>query len=340
MSTVALIEFNNYHAECLRAQINYLLESGYRIVLICNVKQKNNVECYRESVSEIRYVDTHKISDLIKTRSYIIRSDINNVIFNTAHGSAVLKLCLMPFPSRINFVGTIHNLRKIKESFGQKIINRRLSGFYVLAQYLKHNAEKYSKLKCAAFSASVLPKTSTVDIDKKEDEIYLVVPGSIEYKRRDYEFLKKIATYPTDKKLKIILLGNAQKGNGPDFIEWIAKNKLDDKFIYFDRFVSNEVFDSYMHKCDYLLALIEPDSIGAEDYINHKISGTFIQAVSYQKSMLCNSIFKGIANFDYNAIFYTDIDELFDLIDNKSTASKPADIDFERNRREYISLLR
>lgn len=339
MSTIALIEFNNYHAECLLAQIRYLIQSDYQIVLICNIKQKNNVECYRELVSEIRYVDPHKISDLCKTRSYIIKNDINNVIFNTAHGSAVLKFCLMPFPSRINFVGTIHNLRKLKDSLGQKLINHRLSGFYVLAKYMKHNAAKYSKLKSAAFSASVAPVTNNVADNGNNDEVCLVVPGSIEYKRRDYEYLKEIANYKTDIKYKIVLLGNATKGDGPTFIDWIKTSGLHDKFVYFNEFVSNEIFDFYMHRCDYLLALIEPGSKAAEDYINYKISGTFIQAVTYQKAMLCNAIFEEVADFDYNAIFYSNTKELFDLIRQKATISKLADNDFELNRKEYISLL-
>lgn len=60
---------------------------------------------------------------------------------------------------------------------------------------------------------------------------------------------------------------------------------------------------------------------------------------TYQKAMLCNAIFEEVADFDYNAIFYSNTKELFDLISQKATISKLADNDFELNRKEYISLL-
>ncbi|MDO4461479.1 MAG: hypothetical protein Q4C30_03115 [Bacteroidia bacterium] len=340
MPTVALIEFNTYHAECIQSQIHYLLSSNYQIVLFCNTKQKNNIECYRELVSDIYYLNPHSIPELLQVRSFIINSNIDNVIFNTAHGSAVLKFCLLPFPKRINFVGTIHNLRKLTDSFGQKLINRRLSAFYVLAKYMKLNAEKYSSLKCAAVSASVTPEASNITIDKKDNEVYLIVPGSIEYKRRDYEYLKEIANFKTDINYKIVLLGNAKKGDGPNFINWIISSGLNDRFIYFNEYVSNEIFNAYMEKCDYLLALIEPNTKAAEDYINYKISGTFIQAISFQKPMLCNAIFKDIKDFNYNGVFYTNTEELFAHIRNHSSTSHVANNDFEENRKEYISLLK
>lgn len=334
----ALIEFNTWHAECLYPQLLFLTDAGYSVTLFCDVRQKNSIADIASKATSVVFLDMKKIVSLLKVRKTIIDEHIDNVILNTAQGNKAIKFILLPFPKRVRFFGTIHNLGKISSSLGQRVICRKVRNLYLLADYLMQFAPQ-GKLRFQPYSPCYLPNYASVDIEKPEGQIWAVVPGSVERKRRDYDFLLRIAQtpdFPTN--VRIIILGNSSRGEGPQFAEQVRQLGLSDKFLIFNKFISNDTFYSYIRKADYLLALINPDSSFANDYMRLKLSGTFILSKAVGRNLLIHSMFASLKDFTYPSVFYDNDTEFIQKLGNPQPVNVPQP-DFESDKRQYLKML-
>ncbi|MDR2065456.1 MAG: hypothetical protein LBP85_07105 [Prevotellaceae bacterium] len=335
---IVLVEFFTYHSECLYSQLLFLKDSGYKITLVCHVKLQAIVENFNLNIKCL-FFDFDKISALFKFRNYLIKNKVTIVILNTAQGSKALKFFLLPFPRFISFYGIIHDTEKILKSKGQKIICQKLKSYYSLAEYIYRPEIKH--LTSQYFETAFYPPYPLLKIDKKTDEIWVTIPGAIEYCRRDYEFLLTLARHPAlSKTVKFVLLGNYRKREeGKIFIAKIINLKLENRFIYFDSFIDDGLFHSYIVASDFLFPLIHPNTPDAQSYLKYKISGMFPFSQAYSKTMLCHTLFADIKNFNYPILFYNSIDNIIPLINERNRNTDRFIIDFEINRQHYLSIL-
>lgn len=334
----ALIEFNTWHSECLYPQLLFLQSAGYEVTLFCDERQEQYITEIASLAKTVVYLDMKIIRSLLKVRRIILNQQIDIVILNTAQGDKAIKFSFLPFPRRIRFFGTIHNLEKLKSNLGQSIICHKVRNLYLLAEYLKYSAPK-GKYKIQPYSPCHLPNYPVVDIEKPEGQIWAVVPGTVEYKRRDYDYLLRMAQNPEfPANVRIIILGNSNKGEGPQFVEKVKQLGLSNKFVLFNQYVSNSTFYAYAHKADFLLALINPDSCFADSYIHKKLSGTFILSKAVGKNLLIHSMFSNLKDFDYPSVFYkNDADFLKKLTHPQKV--KFVKHDFECDKRQYLKLI-
>lgn len=348
---VILVELYGWHSECLYSQVLYLNKSGYKTTLICDIRHKDNIVDIKPLVDSYSFFDFKKLWSLWSLRRIINKHKSNKVIFNTAQGSILLKLMLMPFSPRVKFYGTLHNIRKLQSSFGQALISRKITRYFILADYIKKNfseTNKYFKngLKCQSITVAFTPSQNvepkTYFPQKGENDIWITVPGSIEYKRRDYYMLAALVSdseFPLN--TKILLLGNAKKADGPEYIAKLKKYDIYDRFIVFDSFVPNDIFNYCLSKSDYLLPLVQPSIDDAGEYSKFKISGTFIISEGREIPMLCHRMFREVDGFNYKTIFYENSINLLRLINapHLSLDIDPAPLNFEEERERYISFL-
>jgi hypothetical protein len=238
------------------------------------------------------FFDFRKISSTFKIWRYIVKNEVNNVIVGTAQGCRALRFFILPFPSRINFCGIIHDTEKILKSRGQKIICKKLDGYYTLAEYIYRPEKK--KLKSQYIETAFYPFCNLVDLNKKTNETWIAIPGAVEYQRRDYDFLLTLAKHPAlSENIKFILLGNTQKRQESlYFIKKISEQSLEHRFIYFTNYIDAAVFHSYIATSDYLFPLIHPATHDAKNYMKYKISGMFPFAQFYNKTMLATVCFQ------------------------------------------------
>lgn len=334
----ALIEFYPYHMELIYSQIAFLKESKIPFTFITDQRNSEKMEFIKDE--EVIFYDFKKTRSLWKLWIHILKEGYNHLIFNTAQGNKMLKFSFFPLPKKITKVGTIHNVNKLYNSFGQWIISRKIKSYFVLTSYMKKNFPKGSKVECEKINYSYLPpeQEKTV-LNKSLYECWLAIPGSIEYKRRDYDYLFQLAQntkFPEN--CKFILLGNALKGEGPRFIKKIKELGIQDKFIWFEGFVPNSLFNAYMNKIDYLLPLIHPSIPAAYDYLRYKVSGTFLHAKAFSKPMICHNMFN-IDEFDFPAVFYQTPQELIQIVKTKEGTPIIEPGDFDADREKYISLI-
>lgn len=332
---VLLIEFNTWHGECLSPQLQYLKAGANNITLLCPKKSLTALD--NEALKDIEYVECREkkgIINILKVWCFIIKKRPDVVVFNTAQGSEVMKLMLMPFPSHIKFVGTIHNLSKLKKSTGQKIIDRKLSGYYVAAKYLLGKLNAISN-KPAQF---YLPINKTIS-KENTDYSLIVIPGTIEFKRRNYDKLLEMAKSSLLADVTFVLLCNHNKGNGPEFLKKVLSLGLEKRFVTFSEFVPSDEYDHWMTKCSYILPLIDGEMKNGQDYLDYKMSGTFSLSAVYGKTMLCDSFLSAIEDFDYPHIFYSTIEEMASLIKSHAKPDNYPSYSFNNEAERYNSLI-
>lgn len=339
MKKIALIEFNTFHTECLYSQILFLQEAGYQVTLICNNRVRDIISDFNLN-TDTHYFDFSKFSSLIRARSLLIRQKIDRAVLNTAQGNIPLKFMMLPFPRKIRFFGVIHNTGKLESSFGQKLISRKIRSYFVLSRYqYLHTLGRY-KYSFSYFNPSFFSDYNLDNLTElKDDKLWVAIPGALEYKRRDYNFLFDFLREYNDDKLNFILLGNSSKNEGPDIINKIKKYKLERNFTYFDKFIPNSIFHSYLRKADCLLPLIHPETEGADSYTKNKISGMFPLSLTYNVSLLCHEIFRGIEGFDYPALFYNDKNELGNILKKSLEIEHTFKLSFEEEKNRFIQFI-
>lgn len=310
MKKVALIEFHNAHLECLYSQIQFLNGGGYSVYGIANAKSKTSWEQMGEfqelltiSQSGLKGIKVWKL--LWKIRQYLVKNDISTIIFNTAQSGYVKKFCTLPFPSHFKFLGTLHDLKKLENSGSQKVIGRKVKHYWVLNDYLVPSNAKHS---VSSYYPIFFPKLPLQEsISKPKNEVWICIPGQVECKRRDYVTLfKAIEKQALPSNVRFILLGKSMHANGDG--AWVKRElerlKCQHQFVMWKGFVEDEVFDTYMQLCDYVLPLIHPHNTFYEGYLKYRVSGAFNQAFGYKKPLLMHVAFKTISDFQENAIFY------------------------------------
>lgn len=344
---VALIEFNTWHQECLYPQLLFLKKSGYDVLLVTDARKQPFIESLQlGDLCACRFFDFKKLFSFLKLRKLLLETGVDHIVLNTAQGSGALKFSLLPLPSRIGIAGTLHNIGKLNGSFGQKLIGRKVKKYYLLADYLKPHFPKDKGFDSEVFEPVFLPHEEPVELHKPENEFWMCIPGYVEYKRRDYEYLvevaKRLKQSATPKKAKFIVLGNASKSEGPQLLAKIKEAEVEDYFVTFGQFIPGGAYESYIKAADVLLPLIHPNVPASESYTRSKISGTFSLALGYEKPMLCHRMFEGIDQFNYPALYYSTPEEFIAAIgqfDEKKGSIGTPHPDFEKNRKQYVSLL-
>lgn len=327
---IAIVEFNTWHGECLTPQIAYLKAHGDDITLICPRRTTSAIDKSVLDGIDITLCPEKKgMANVWHVWRILWRGGFDAIILNTAQGSECLKLCLLPKPRRSVIVGTIHNLKKLTHSFGQRHVVRRLDGILVIAPYLVPHIPP-TGIPTAYYSP--LPAaTATSQIDKGGDR-WIVVPGNVEFKRRNYGSLIDIAKAAKGRAVKFIVLGNSQKAEGPEFRKTVCEAGLDEIFIFFDSFVDSETFDAHVVAADYLLPLIDDKLPSGADYLTNKTSGTFSLSARFGKTMLCHKTLTPLAPF-YPCVFYDTTEDLLSAVElGKQTTAKPLDFNEEAER--------
>lgn len=308
---VIVVEFGNWHDECLYAPCLMFSKMGYEVVLAANSKLRGRVgEALSSITSEQHYFDfSTRLQDLTvlwRFRQFVIESGADALHINTAQGTLAWKFFLLPLPRRIKVSGVMHNIAKLRGSVGQKFITRRIDRYMLLSDLL---IPAYQASGCkvpyvvdyAIFQAE--GGVLDVSIQKPSDELWLVVPGAVNYHRRDYDALLEL-DLPAH--VRIIILGNITKEDGLDFKARLEAMPADyqSHFVLFDKFVPNETFDAYMAQCDFLLPLVHTTRGGLGKYLTDKISGTYNLAVIHRKPMLCPQTLNGHGDMHDVALFY------------------------------------
>ncbi|MEA2018173.1 MAG: hypothetical protein U9N59_06970 [Campylobacterota bacterium] len=308
MHKAAILELGNGHTETIYSQTLFLNSHNYEVHLIANKSHQSRIKSFK-TVDSFLYIDTdkNKIKQYYQIKKYLKYNNINILVINTAAWSVISFLPFMLFGVKI--IGITHGLEKLRNSFSQKLLSLKIKKYFVLSEQLFDNAKKEFSLEFSYFYPMFFQKQGNIDLEKKRDELWITIPGQLEYKRRDYiSLIKNLPNYIPDS-IKFIILGSCNNHDGHDFITKLKSKKIDKNFIFFDTFVDDKIFHNYLLKSDLILPLPPYNS----RYLNNAISGTYNLAYAYSKAQLLPLHCEQIKDFSNKAIFY-DENDLYNLI--------------------------
>ncbi|HEY4784421.1 MAG TPA: hypothetical protein VIH57_00165 [Bacteroidales bacterium] len=323
---IALIELDDSpHDVNFYSQVRFLKSvSNTHVTLICSDALKERLGLYNNLVDNIQFVKKKLgIFDLLRLRKYLVNERFDKVIFNTAHGNQIKILVSMPFPKYMEFIGISHYPDKFKTSNSQKLISRRVKKYFLLNDYLLQDIGSNPGLKISTTYFIFYPELAKIPLGKKNDEIWICIPGVVEFYRRDYEsLLKEIERKGLNSKVKFILLGSSKhkNGAGTPLKEIISGLGLDDHFKLWDGFVGLEEFYSYIHESDFIMPLIHPSHESFGVYKN-QISGAFNLAFGFKKMLLMEESFRQYDDFKNNSVFY-DVENILKTINSLELPDK------------------
>lgn len=318
MSTpqAALIEVYDSHEVNLYSQLCFLRSSGYAVTLIVSEKHRRTIAAYDGDFA-VEYVSVTgkrglaQWKELWRIRQMIVTRGIKTVVFNTAHTNPVRNFCLFPFPKEVRFFGTLHGVNKLQGSFTQRIISRRIPNYFLLSDYMLEKAMKvpHEGLRFSVFYPIFHPAfPEAAMMARQPGEFWIAMPGTVEYKRRDYlGLVEALGAMKERPKLRFFLLGNGNHptGNGPDLQKRLASLGLEPMFVFFDGFVPDAVLHTYLRHCDAVMPLIHPINADMEKYLENQISGAFHLAFAYKKPLLMHGYFKRYQDFRETSLFYS-----------------------------------
>ncbi|WP_291868844.1 hypothetical protein, partial [Maribacter sp.] len=259
---IALIELTKSHEECIYSQIKFLKEDSNKIHLIIHPNLENQTKAYHNMVSKIRIFNfdssvffIKRIIKLFKLYSYLKNQNFDTIIYNSASSKKeIIALNFLLPQKKIKSFGTIHNLKKINNSFSQKLISKNLKKYFVINDHLLSPSFNNLNIKLHSYYPIFFPNFSPIEIVKEKDSTWICIPGELDYNRRDYDLILNAASALNNKKILFIILGKVNKSNPKvqDFFKTLSNKKIENNFLLFDSFIDNNTFHAYLKKSDYI----------------------------------------------------------------------------------------
>nr|WP_299069749.1 hypothetical protein [uncultured Allomuricauda sp.] len=324
MKNAVLIELNSYHDECLYSQIRFLKDSNYTVMLIINAQIFERAEEYLHLAKHVIIYDHRSVKNFLnkivwtlKQYLYIKKNGADIVIFNTASSRLEVILLSTLLKRKVKLFGILHNLKKVNHSLSQKLINKAIKKYFVLNDFLENSVLIEDKsIELQSFYPIFFPKYNTVSLLKPRDEIWISIPGKLDFNRRDYDLIvEALVMMNSRENLKFVILGNTNSENlrNSVFLKQLKVNNIHENFILFDYFIENSLFHEYIAKSDYILLPLK--SVG-DNYSKYKIMGNYNLAFAHKKSLICPKGLEHIDDIHEHSTFYEDGIELSKILKN------------------------
>ena len=311
---IAILEPAGSHGEIIYSQILLLQKAKYETHLIL---RKNHPE-KNKNYDFVQYMNSFsqdknffkRLLNIFRIRNYLKKKQIHKLIINTAQGAFVRDICFF-LPRNIEVVGIMHNPQKLKHSFTQKLINKRIRKYFVLNDYILNNIQIPSGLKIQSFYPVFYPYSYEGPKNTDNHNLTITIPGNIDMKRRDYHSLLQERDLPDH--VKIIFLGRCNNKNAEDYRKQVSEKFSSSKVVFFDEFIPENQFLHFIAQSDLILPLLTPNTEFFENYKRYKITGAINLSFGFKKPMLMHHSLGEIEDYRNTSFFYED-GELFSLI--------------------------
>lgn len=325
---VALIELGGSHTECMHLQIYALKKHAYNVFLICNESlfndfpDKNLFSGYQ--LHSFNSSIKSQISTVLKVRKFLKQNDINTVVFNTSEITIVRNLLIFSLPKVKNYIGIVHNGKYLESSSTFKLMSKKMKKYFVLSNDIKKGLNSMQNIEVESFYPIYFPCYSKVPLEKKENSLWITVPGSMSPKRKDLSsLLNAIEKKTLNSCIQIILLGALPNNEYPEIMDRIMQLSKTNNIVLFNTRISNEVFASYIEKSDLIMPLVHP---GTNDfYGEYRISGAYNLAYGYKIPLLLEESLSTSDDFSNIALYYNTnniVERLNEIADNKAELFK------------------
>jgi len=312
---VAILEIGGSHDECILSQLIGLKHAGATIYF-CSTKamidRNPHFHNYVDHFYEVK-LPQKAIGDFLVMKNlnkWFVKNKIEVVVCNTAQGGHIRNLTLTS-PKRIKFFGIIHTIKMLDGRFTQKLISLKIKDYFILNDTLIERSMKSKGIQLHSFYPLDFPHFN-FQTEKPETDFWIAIIGGVENRRKDLTGLIDIIRN-TPNNVKFHLLGKSDKAH-PEvlaFLNQLKQYQLEDRVVWFDRFLSQEEFDGYLQNADAILPLVHPNTPSADEYFNRQISGAINVAFAYKVPMMIHEAYANWEDFRSGVVFYnaTNFDE-------------------------------
>ena len=342
MNKVLIVEFNNYHEEVILPQVEFLNAEKREVHLYINSDIMNkNIDFKCSYINKIVAKNKFtKLSSIFSILYYIKKNQIDTVIFNTLNCKYVSILNIF-LSKRLKKIAIVHNV----DTFEKNSLD--LKNFFVLSENVLENVkQEYKSQYNFNYFYPLIYNMPTFN-SYSNSKLKVVIPGLVEFSRRDYLGLLDILKDTTLNNIEFIILGNIDKLDGPIVYEKIQEYKLEKNIHVYHGFIPYNVYFNTLQTADLIMPLIHPNIENFEKYHTTKITAAFSMAFSFKVPLiLYNSLYK-LDEFKSYSIGYTmetlalelsklDKTELKNLNESMRNSKK---FTFEYQRKNYIDFL-
>lgn len=315
---IAIFE-HKYHEELLLPQINLLLQQGHKVHLITStaIANTDSLAQVRDCISIHSYTNTSRILSklkmLIDIPRYLKKHKIDLLVINTLDSTFCSKL--LNLTKTIASIGFIHNADNFTPGKKFHASLKKVGSALVLCDYISQYLKGYGIVANPVYLTNFNQDTHSTESTENQ-VVRIVIPGQLDYNRRDYQSL--LDSCPHDANIKIILLGNATKNDGPSITRKIKEKKLEKQFLWFDHYVPHTEFIKIISTADYIMPLIHSNCTIYERYMKCKTTAAFMWAIAFKKPILMEKNFASIDEFSGSSLYY-DLSSLNKLLAQLST---------------------
>lgn len=338
---ILYIEISTAHTEIINSFVDALLPE-YEVQLLIHEKSVSRLKHLTDKIQILPLREETYLKDILKTKT---ENQPDLILLNSAQGRRVRDLCLRLFFDRTPIVGIHHNAENLFKSFTQKIIHLKVRKYIVLADFIKKFLEGRLRSGLQVESFYPLSYHQGLKLGLETKDRFILIPGVLEQDRRDYLGFVDIVQQSDsrlDPRLKFVLLGNSKNHDGPQIVDKITALQLNHRFVFFDRYVEDEIMLSYVEKCLAIMPLMHPGTRWFEKYFETKISGAYSLAFAFNRHLLMHEVFKGKNEFESHAVFYNK-DSFVSAVQSLSQLSpiiKPKKFEFLFQKKRLLQFLR
>lgn len=347
---VALVELDGSHAETLYSHAFLLHSLGYAVDLIVR-------EEVRRQLIDPGPVDRIDCFDLdpalpgaIRHARFLARDllarGVRTVVLNTAEGRRARNFCLVA-PRSLRVVGVLHNAHKLRHSYTQFWITRRIAGYFVLSETIARNAGP-CRVPLRAFYPIYFPPIVTPGETNGRFEV--VIPGRLDSRRRDYHSLaSELSSGKLHPAVRIVALGDGRGSRGAAVREMFARAGIADRVEVSTGFVDESELLRRVARASAILPLVTPRVSEFEHYRSTKIVGAYNLAYGMHVPMLSHASLSDQKELAVASVFYEDgrllecINELAGspgrLREKRAAISAHPGFALEAQRRRYGEIL-
>jgi len=274
--------------------------------------------------------------------NYCKRNNVPYLFLNTVSYHHIYFGILCFILKKTKSILTVHNannffnpklkfrLRSLIQLLGKKVLARTVSNFATLLNSTKQYIDQTFQTKKRILVLPGAIYEGHIDENVLDSVLSLVVCGSIDQYRRDYDQVFELAHELEKKQLttQIILLGSAVGEVGKKIISkcLAAKFQFVDLTTYTADFVSTAEYQSKIVKCNFIFQplkkiLQKPDE-QPEEYGLTCCSGAFFDAVRFAKPLLLPDNIQLSAEVANQCIPYHSISELAEFLNGLTVTKK------------------
>ncbi len=194
----------------------------------------------------------------------IKKEEISFLYLNTVSMHHVVYAWMLYRLPKLQTVLTVHDVnclfhdkprlspRSLIKYIGKRLLSKRVNAFNTVSETVKPYLESESGGARAIFTVPGAVYEAKSSVTFIEDNIKIVIPGSIDRRRRNYEMVFELLTLTLDMPVQFILLG----GGDDDYARsiWQRCSEIETRRIaWFEtRIVDQEVFDMWIDSCHFV----------------------------------------------------------------------------------------